>query len=898
MNDLAKATLRKLSSGDQQYSYFNLPELARVLGKDSSQLPYSIRLLLEGCLRNQGKTGFRPDHLYALADWQPGIHKDKHAVPFLPARVLMQDFTGLPVLNDLTALRSALQNQGKDARMINPCIPSDLVIDHSIQADAYGSTTARCINEEREFELNLERYSFLKWSEGAYTNLRVLPPGLGICHQVNLEYLGKVAFILQKSGNQWIFPDSVLGTDSHTTMINGLGILGWGVGGIEALAAMLGYPGEIPISEVIGLHLKGKLPKNTTTTDLTLTITSRLRDSDVVGTFVEVIHQSDLNLPVETRAMIANMSPESGATIIYFPVDVFTLDYLKRTGRSPDHVQLVETYYKEQGLFREPDQPQPHYSRIIEIDLETIQPILAGPKRPQDIIPLDQVGLSFKHSLTAPRGFYGFGLEQENIDKAIVVHHNEREFTISNGSVLLAAITSCTNTSDPGIMVAAGLLARNAVRQGLTSKPWVKTSFAPGSRVVETYLRSAGLMSSLEALGFHIVGFGCTTCIGNSGSLNPSIQKAAIQHSILGAAVLSGNRNFEGRIHPLIQANYLASPPLVIAYALAGRIDFNFINTPLGFNLEGQAVYLHDIYPDDVEIQDITQRCIREELYLKNYGAIYQENARWNEIKTPKDLIYPWDKNSMLIREPVFLFENDRSPKIKDIDQAHVLVYLGDSTTTDHISPAGQISPKNPAGQYLQAQGIDPQDFISFGARRGNHEVMMRGTFSNPRLRNRLVPELEGGVTIFFPSGETLNIYEAARCYQEAGIPLVILAGKAYGTGSSRDWAAKGTRLLGVRAVIAESFERIHRTNLVCLGVLPLQFMNGESADTLGLTGYERFTIRRLVNITKPATRIFIKTEKANGSSMEFETFTRLDTPLEIEYFQAGGLLRKMLSDS
>ena len=880
------------------YSFFSLPRLAKNLDVDLSGLPYSLRVLLEGCLRQQDKSGFSPKAVDALVHWKPDASGERPAVPFMPARVLMQDFTGLPVLNDLTALRAALKRQGKNPRVVNPSIPCDLVIDHSLTVEAYGCAEAQRLNEEREFDLNLERYAFLKWSQSAYKNLRVLPPGLGICHQVNLEYLSQVAFIKDVGEQSVIFPDSVLGTDSHTTMVNGLGVLGWGVGGIEALAAMLGYPSEFNIPDVIGVELTGSFPEGVTPTDLTLTLTSRLRVLGVVNKFVEIFGTSCAKLPVEIRAMISNMSPESGATTTYFPVDGQTLNYLRRTGRLESHINLVETYYRAQGLYREDGGPHPGYSQILQIDLGEIRPVMAGPKRPQDIFPFSDAKLAFKNALASPKGNTGYGLNENEINKKVKVTINGQDVEMTHGAVLIAAITSCTNTSDPSVMITAGLLARNAASKGLHPKPWVKTSFAPGSRAVKAYLSSAGLLEGLEALGFQIVGYGCTTCIGNSGPIDAAISRAVRENCLVGAAVLSGNRNFEGRIHPEARASFLAAPPLVVAYALTGSVDFDFEKTPLGTDAFGNPVYLGDIYPTRDEVTKAAEEYVKSDIYSKNYSSLYEGNQRWNELDVPKDGIYPWDSGSSLIREPFFLLGSSSSQASTfEIQGANVLAVLGDSITTDHISPAGRIAPELIAGQYLQSLGVKPADFISFGAQRGNHEVMARGTFSNPRLRNLLIPDVEGGFTRHLPDGEVMTIYDASMRYQKEGTPLIILAGKLYGSGSSRDWAAKGTYLLGVRAVIAESFERIHRTNLACMGVLPLQFAPGENAQALGLNGDECFTILGVTNLGTTKTQLTVAADRPDGKRIEFQTTVRIDTPLEMVYFKAGGLMRKVLTD-
>ena len=896
MADNKKETLSYIEVAGKSLGYYSLPRLGEMIGRDLLRLPFSLRILLEDCLRNLGRSGFKQESVEALAGWKPTVDGERLAVPFMPARILLQDFTGVPVLNDLAGLRAELARHGKKVTDANPRILTDLVIDHSVTVEAYGCAEARQINEKREFDLNFERYQFLKWSEQAFDNLRVLPPGLGICHQVNLEYLGRVAFQEERDGMTLVYPDSVLGTDSHTPMINGLGILGWGVGGIEALAAMLGYASEFPIPDVIGVKLTGQLNEGITPTDLTLNFTSRLRELGVVGRFVEVFGDSLDHLPVETRAMIANMSPESGATATYFPVDNQTLDYLQRTGREETLVQTVEAYYKAQSLFRENASTQPEFSHILEIDLSLIEPTVAGPKRPQDVIRLSTVKNEFQNMLSSEKGLYGYGLDVKAKDKVFQFSANGSQFELPQGAVLIAAITSCTNTSDPSVMVAAGLVARNAAAKGLSPKPWVKTSFAPGSRAVETYLEKAGLLSELGKLGFSIVGYGCTTCIGNSGPIDAALSRLVQQEGLIGAAVLSGNRNFEGRIHPDARASFLASPPLVVAFALAGRAGFDFAVEPLGEDEDGHPVFLRDILPTNEEIQSVTDATIHPTIFKDNYSGLYEGNPRWNDMQVPQGEIFPWSNESTLIIEPDFLFQS-KFHVLEDIRDARALAVLGDSITTDHISPAGRVAPDILAGQYLQDLGIKPAEFISFGARRGNHKVMARGTFSNPRLRNRLVPEIEGGFTRFLPSGEEMTIYEAAQRYIKERIPLIILAGKAYGSGSSRDWAAKGSYLLGVRAVIAESYERIHRTNLVCMGILPLQYKSGDSAQSLDLNGEEKFTIQgvSVIDSLKPELRVIA--EKADDSQVEFLVTGLIDTPLELEYFLAGGLAFKVLED-
>jgi aconitate hydratase len=885
-----------LFSGRKFYQYYSLPRLAVDKNLSLEKLPYSIRILLESCLRHQGDGGYHSQQIDWLARWQPRVEKERQPVAFLPARILMQDFTGLPVVNDFSALRAAMQRAGKDPEIVNPQIPADLVIDHSVTVEAFACAKAQQINEEREFQLNRERYEFLKWSQKAYRNLRVLPPGLGICHQVNLEYLAQVAFVAKDGDMDCVYPDSVMGTDSHTPMVNGLGVAGWGVGGIEALAAMLGYPSEFPIPDVIGVELVGELPDSATHTDLTLTITSKLREIGVVGKFVELFGAGYGSLPVETRAMISNMSPESGATMTYCPVDAQTLDYLKRTGRSAEQIELVETYFQAQGLFLDGRGPQPEYSQVLTIDLSKIEATLAGPKRPQDIFPLSKAAQTFTASLTAPLGVRGYGFSPEEAAKTITAEINGEKQELRHGAVIIAAITSCTNTSDPSVILAAALLARNAAAKGLKSKPWVKTSLAPGSRAVTAYLKNADLLGGLESLGFNVVGYGCTTCIGNSGPLPEEVNKAVHDNQLVGAAVLSGNRNFEGRIHPEVRASFLASPPLVVAYALAGSMDFDFEQQPLGRDKDGNPVYLRDIYPTRAEVEELTQKAITSNIYVRNYGSIYEGNPRWNEMDVTASTLYNWKADSSILKEPAFLLEGPNIVE-KDIHDACPLAVLGDSITTDHISPAGRIAVDNPAGRYLEDLGVGPQDFISFGARRGNHEVMARGTFSNPRLHNLIANGHEGGCTTYMPDGDLMSIYDAAQRYKADKRDLVILAGKAYGSGSSRDWAAKGTYLLGVHAVIAESYERIHRTNLVCMGILPLQFLPGESIASLGLKGDEHYSIPGSAGIDTLRPTMTVEVERRDGSRFSFQALARIDTPLELAYYQAGGLMRKVASD-
>jgi aconitate hydratase len=888
-----------LSCKGKSYIYFDLAKFSRDSQTNYSRLPFSIRILLENNIRNMNKVGFSQEQAGTILDWNPNATSGRAAVPFLPARVLMQDFTGIPVLNDLTALRAAVQRDGKDPRLVNPRTPSNLVTDHSLQVNAYGCDQARRINEELEFKQNFERYQFLKWSQGAYNNLEILPPGLGICHQVNLEHLARVAFIkTMPDGEFWLYPDTVLGTDSHTTMVNGLGVMGWGVGGIEALAAMLDYPSEISLPDVVGVNLTGVLPENATPTDLTLMLTAKLRNLGVVGKFVEVFGKSVSHLPVETRAMISNMSPESGATMTYFPVDEQTIAYLIRSGRSPDQAELVKEYFLAQALFNDDKEADIEYSQIFDFNLEEVEPVLSGPKLPQQVFLFSNAHAEFNGSLLKNKALGGFDISGEHTSDGAEVELNGEKHNLSHGSILIAAITSCTNTSNPSLIITAALLAKHAAEVGLRTKPWVKTSFAPGSRVVTSYLESASLLTGLNTLGFNIVGYGCTTCIGNSGPIDPILEKSVRENNLVAASVLSGNRNFEGRIHPITQANFLASPPLVVAYALAGNLDFDFTNTPLGVDPENNPIYLKDIYPSQIEVEQITQQVVTSDLYSKNYKNIYHGNTTWNEMENLQGIVFNWRADSTLLKEPDFLFTGfGDAGGLGDIENAPILALLGDSITTDHISPAGRIAPDNPAAFYLNKHGVQADGFISFGARRGNHEVMARGTFSNPRLKNKLVDGKDGGFTRHMPTGEILSIYEAAKRYQEDNTPLIVIAGKAYGTGSSRDMAAKGTYLLGVQAVIAESYERIHRTNLVCMGILPLQFLDDQNAISLGITGFEKFSIIGIADIQSPKGTITVSVTREDGSDFSFSSFIRIDTPLELAYFKAGGLMRKLRAD-
>jgi aconitate hydratase len=810
----------------------------------------------------------------------------------------MQDFTGVPVVVDLTAMRSAMQRLGGDPTKVNPSIPVDLVIDHSVQVDFFGTPQALQLNADVEFKRNHERYELLHWGQKAFENFRVVPPSTGIVHQVNLEYLSQVVLTNTQDGRKVVFPDTLVGTDSHTTMINGLGIVGWGVGGIEAIAAMLGQPLEMLVPDVIGFKLHGKLPEGVTPTDLTLTITQMLRKKGVVDKFVEFYGAGLSQIPLTDRAMIANMSPENGATITFFPVDHLTLEYLRLTGRSPEQVELVEAYCKEQGLFRTDQTPEAEYTETIELDLGDVEPSLAGPKRPQDRVSLTRMKSVFNQALAAPRNEGGYAVKPEDLRKSVPLTLGGQETKLSQGAVAIAAITSCTNTSNPFVMVGAGLLARKAVAMGLTVQPYVKTSLAPGSRVVTDYLTKADLMDPLAELGFDLVGYGCTTCIGNSGPLEEPVAEAISGNDLVVAAVLSGNRNFEGRINPFTQANYLASPPLVVAYALAGTVDIDLATEPLGIGRQGQLVYLRDIWPSSQEIYDTISRSIDPEMFRANYAEVLTGNETWNRIESGDAEIYSWNPDSTYIQEPPYFEQlGQGKPVVKDICDARVLAVLGDSITTDHISPAGAIPANTPAGRYLIEHGVVVSDFNSYGSRRGNDRVMTRGTFANIRLKNQMVPGVEGGMTRHLPDDESMSIFDAAMKYKEEGVPLVVLAGKEYGTGSSRDWAAKGAMLLGMRAVIAESFERIHRSNLAGMGILPLQFKPGESWKSLGLTGDEVLDIQGLEMIQSPGGEVSVKARRLDGTSLDFQALVRLNTTLEVDYFHNGGIMNTVLLD-
>ena len=913
----------KLRVGSREYEIYRLNAIDKQICP-TQNLPYCLRILLENLLRTENSRSVTADDIKFIAEWKP-MAVPSTEIAFTPARVLMQDFTGVPAVVDLGAMRDAMKTMGGDPRLINPLQPAELVIDHSVQVDEFASANAFHTNALLEFQRNQERYAFLRWGQSAFDNFKVVPPDMGIVHQVNLEYLARVVFSEQKNGTTLAYPDTLVGTDSHTTMINGLGVLGWGVGGIEAEAAMLGQPVSMLLPQVVGFKLTGRLREGSTATDLVLTVTEILRKTGVVGKFVEFFGSGLSALPLADRATIANMSPEYGATCGIFPVDQTTLNYLRLTGRSAEQIALVEAYCKEQGLFHTADSPEAQYSELVELDLSTVEPSVAGPRRPQDRVPLSTVKESFEKALptlittrmprdagrvVAPKQVARFEGEGGN-PTAVAVEDPEAPAAqkevgedifenLHDGSIVISAITSCTNTSNPSVMIAAGLLAKKAVEKGLRRKPWVKTSLAPGSRVVTEYYRRAGLIPYLEALGFHIVGYGCTTCIGNSGPLPPDVSYAINEKELVAVSVLSGNRNFEGRINSEVRANYLMSPPLVVAYALAGRIDCDITKEPLGKDKNGNQVYLRDIWPTQQEVQKTVESCIDSSMFSSNYEKIFDGDEEWKRLRVPQGETYRWDSGSTYIQRAPYFDDMPRRPApVKDIKGARVLAKLGHSVTTDHISPAGSIKPNSPAGKYLQEHGVQPRDFNSYGSRRGNHEVMVRGTFANVRLRNKLVPESEGGITRHFPSGEVMSIFDASEKYRAEGVPLIILAGKEYGSGSSRDWAAKGPALLGVRAVIAESYERIHRSNLVGMGILPLQFLHEEDPDTLGLKGdevYEIVGMPRLLDEKLASTReVKVRATAPDGLVTEFEALVRIDTPQEILYFEHGGILQYVL---
>ena len=891
----------RLQAKAGSFSIYRLDALKKAgIAPGLETLPFSIRVVLEAILRSVDGELVHEQDVRNLAVWNAKAPKDIE-VPFMPARVILQDFTGVPAVVDLASMRAAVKRLGHDPRKVNPLVPVDMVVDHSVQVDAYGTKDALAQNSKLEFERNNERYEFLRWGQKAFDNFRVVPPATGIVHQVNLEYLAKGVLSKTENGETFAFPDTLVGTDSHTTMINGLGVLGWGVGGIEAEAAMLGQPLYMVTPQVIGMKLTGRLSEGVTATDMVLTVTQMLRKKGVVEKFVEFYGPGLGQMSLADRATIANMAPEYGATCGFFPVDDETLRYLRNTGRTAEEVDLVERYMKEQGLFRTRDSAEPVFTDTIELDLSTVEPSLAGPKRPQDRVPLKAMKESFRKSLVAPVKDRGFGLGPDDLTRTASVEMKGVTSTLAHGAVTIAAITSCTNTSNPSVMLGAGLVAKKAVAKGLNVKPYVKTSLAPGSKVVTEYLKKSGLMGDLEAIGFNVVGYGCTTCIGNSGPLPPAVSKAVNDGKLVAAAVLSGNRNFEGRVNPDVKANYLASPPLVVAYALAGTTDIDFATEPIGKDKSGAPVMLKDIWPTMKEVAD-AEASVTGELFTKSYADVFGGNPDWNAISVAEGALFDFKEPSTYIQEPPFFMGlSMEPPPLKGIDGARVLAIFSDSITTDHISPAGDIAAASPAGDFLKARGVEKKDFNSYGARRGNDRVMVRGTFANIRLKNLMVPGVEGGVTVFQPGGERMSIYDAAMKYKESGTPLVILAGKEYGSGSSRDWAAKGTLLLGVRAVIAESFERIHRSNLVGMGVLPIVFKNGQNAESLGLRGDESISIGGLDEKSlTPRQNLTVTAKRADGTSFTFEATCRLDTAVEINYYKNGGILqtvlRKMLS--
>jgi len=885
--------IKILPTKSGRVNIFHLPKLQKSGLGDISRLPYSIKVLLESALRNFNNYQVTLEDIKRLAQWPAGLSANSE-IAFKPGRVILQDFTGVPCVVDLASMRSALKRMGGDYRKINPLVPCDLVIDHSVQVDAFGSKTALQFNVTKEFERNQERYEFLKWGQSALKNFKVVPPATGIVHQVNLEYLAKGVLAKKDGKNIIAYPDSLVGTDSHTTMINGLGVVGWGVGGIEAEAVMLGEPIYMVMPEVIGFELKGKLREGVTATDLVLTVTQILRQKGVVEKFVEFFGEGLQSLTLPDRATIANMAPEYGATIGIFPIDNETLRYYKITGRKPAEIDLIERYMKEQGMFYKPGSDA-QYTDILELDLAAIEPCLAGPKRPQDKVPLNRMKTVFSQSLETPIAQRGFGLKKEELANSAEIS-NGQKIKINHGAVVISAITSCTNTSNPSVLIAAGLLAQKAVQLGLTVPSYVKTSFAPGSRVVTEYLKDSGLMIFLEKLGFHIVGYGCTTCIGNSGPLPENVAAAIAKGNLVAASVLSGNRNFEGRINPLTKANFLASPPLVVAYALAGTVDRDLTNEPIGKDKKGRSVYLKDIWPTQAEISRVVSKVVTAKLFRAKYKDVFKGNKDWNNIKDAKSDLYDWKPNSTYIQEPPFFIGiKEHGEAIKDIKGARVLVMVGDSITTDHISPAGDIAANSPAGKYLMEQGVRPEDFNSYGSRRGNDRVMTRGTFANIRLRNLLAPGTEGSWTIYFSSNEKMSVYDAAQMYKKTKTPLVVLAGKEYGTGSSRDWAAKGAALLGVRVVLAESYERIHRSNLIGMGVLPLQYKSGDSRESLGFNGTEVFEFLGLTDSIKPRQDVKVIAQAHDGTKKEMIVTVRLDTPVEIDYYRNGGILQTVL---
>jgi aconitate hydratase len=882
------ATRKSLMVGNQSYDIFRLDLLEKAGFKNVSRLPVSLKVLLENLLRLEDNHHVSQADIQTLAQRDLKVKLEKE-IAFMPARVLTQDLTGVPAVVDLAVMREAMKRLGGDPKKINPLAPVDLVIDHSVQVDQFGSSFAFEANSKIEFERNVERYAFLRWGQKAFSNFKVVPPDTGICHQVNLEYLGQVVFRAKENGKAIAYPDTVVGMDSHTPMINGLGVVGWGVGGIEAEAALLGQPIIMLIPDVIGFKLHGRLREGATSTDLVLTVTQMLRKKGVVEKFVEFYGSGLSSLSIADRATIGNMAPEYGATIGFFPVDNETLKYLQLTGRDPELIKVVEAYNKEQGMFRTDASPDPVFTDTLELDLATVEPSLAGPRRPQDRVPLAKAKSAFQEALPGL-------LKSGTTDKTVSVQLNGDRATLGHGTVVISAITSCTNTSNPSVLIGAGLLAKKAVEKGLKTKPWVKTSLAPGSKVVTEYLKESGLLPELEKLGFYLVGYGCTTCIGNSGPLREAISAGIQEGDLVACAVLSGNRNFEGRIHPQVRANYLASPPLVVAYALAGRMDMDLYNEPLGKDQKGTPVYLKDIWPTPEEIRQEIAKSVKSEMFKKEYSEVFEGDERWKNMPTPEGELFAWDPNSTYVREAPYFEGMTKTPeKPKDIAGARVLALLGDSITTDHISPAGAIEKNGPAARYLAEHGVQPKDFNQYGARRGNHEVMMRGTFANVRLKNMLAPGTEGGVTVHLPDKKQMSIYDAAVEYQRESVPLIVIAGKEYGSGSSRDWAAKGPRLLGIKAAIAESYERIHRSNLIGMGIVPLQFKPGENLKTLGLTGFETFSIMGIADNLTIGKELLVKATADDGKSKEFKVRCRIDTPAELDYYRHGGILEYVL---
>ncbi|MBI2990613.1 MAG: aconitate hydratase AcnA [Deltaproteobacteria bacterium] len=881
-------TAATLKVGDQTYKIHRLDKLEKAGFKTVPRLPVSLKILLENLLRCEDNRHVTRADIETLAGWNPKEKKEKE-IAFMPARVLTQDLTGVPAVVDLAVMRDAMKRLGGDPKKINPLVPVDLVIDHSVQVDAFGSAKAFHQNSEIEFQRNVERYACLRWGQKAFSNFKVVPPDTGICHQVNLEYLGQVVFRAKEDKTTLAYPDTLVGMDSHTTMINGLGVVGWGVGGIEAEAALLGQPIIMLIPDVIGFKLHGRLREGATATDLVLTVVQMLRKKGVVEKFVEFYGAGLSSLSIADRATIGNMAPEYGATIGFFPVDDETLRYLRLTGRSPRLIKLVEAYCKKQGLFRTDASPDPVFTDTLELDLAAVEPSLAGPRRPQDRVPLTQAKASFREALPGL-------LKSGTPDQTVSVQLNGDRATLGHGAVVISAITSCTNTSNPSVLIGAGLLARNAVKKGLKAKPWVKTSLAPGSKVVTDYLKDSRLMPYLEKLGFYLVGYGCTTCLGNSGPLPERVSAAIQEGDLVAVAVLSGNRNFEGRIHPQVRANYLASPPLVVAYALAGRMDMDLYKEPLGNDQKGNPVYLKDIWPAPEEVREQIRKSVKASMFKKEYGEVFEGDRRWQKMPTPEGELFAWDADSTYVREAPYFKNMGKTPTApKDVAGARALAVLGDSITTDHISPVGSIEKNGPAARYLTEHGVEPKDFNQYGARRGNHEVMMRGTFANVRLKNHLAPGTEGGWTVHLPDKKQMSIYDAAMQYQKERIPLVVIAGKEYGTGSSRDWAAKGPRLLGIRAAIAESYERIHRSNLIGMGIVPLQFKAGESLKSLGLTGFETYDVTGISDGLTLKKELTVKAKSDDGNVKEFKTICRIDTPAELDYYRHGGILEYVL---